>query len=237
MLGNPVYVGEAGIAALATRGFIGRSWPKRSGTTCSGSASTRTPGCPPDALQRGLARTARGRNRFPAVVRSRKSAGTPFEARSLEGRARTAHSLHRAGVQTARTCKLPTDQCAYKALISRIELSADRMKIVVRCPDVRRFLTWDDVGSVSWRQGWMERPHATELIDVPASGVRLKRLLWVPIKQRESHHTAVANIGWLVSWRAPARRESSLSMTAPLRLLTYRGSSTAKRLVSRDSCV
>ena len=84
-------------------------------------------------------------------------------------------------------------QCAYKALISRIELSPDRLKIVVRGPEVRRFLTWDGVGLFKGDKAEWGRPHAIELIDVPASIVRLKRSLWLPITQRLESHTARPN--------------------------------------------
>lgn len=84
-------------------------------------------------------------------------------------------------------------QCAYKALISRIELSPDRLKIVVRGPEVRRFLTWDGVGLFRGNRAEWERPHPTELIDVPAVTVRLKRSLWLPVRQRPENHSAVPN--------------------------------------------
>jgi site-specific DNA recombinase len=84
-------------------------------------------------------------------------------------------------------------QCAYKALISRIELTPDRMKIVVRGPEVRRFLTWDGLGLFRGDKAEWERPHPTELIDVPTSAVRLKRSLWLPIRQRAPGHANVPN--------------------------------------------
>ncbi len=84
-------------------------------------------------------------------------------------------------------------QCAYKALISHIELTPDRMKIVVRGPEVRRFLTWDGLGLFRGDKTEWERPHPTELIDVPTSAVRLKRSLWLPIRQRAPGHANVPN--------------------------------------------
>jgi len=84
-------------------------------------------------------------------------------------------------------------QCAYKALISRIELSPDRLKIVVRGPELRRFLTWDGVGLFRGNKAEWDRPHPTELIDVPAATVRLKRSLWLPIRQRTPDHSATPN--------------------------------------------
>lgn len=84
-------------------------------------------------------------------------------------------------------------QCAYKALLTRIELSPDRMKIVVRGPELRRFLTWDGIGLFRGNKAEWNRPHPTELIDVPAGMVRLKRSLWLPIKQRSESHSAIPN--------------------------------------------
>jgi hypothetical protein len=84
-------------------------------------------------------------------------------------------------------------QCAYKALIARIELSVDRMKVVVRSPELRRFLTWDGVGLFRGNREEWDRPHPVELIDVPVSTVRLKRSLWLPITQRAEGHQAKPN--------------------------------------------
>ena len=84
-------------------------------------------------------------------------------------------------------------QCAYKALISRIELTADRLKIVLRGPEVRRFLTWDGVGLFRGEKAEWSGAYPTELIDVPAAAVRLKRSLWLPVQQRTEGHTAVPN--------------------------------------------
>ena len=84
-------------------------------------------------------------------------------------------------------------QCACKALITRIELSPDRMKIVVRGPELRRFLTWDGVGLFRGNKAEWNRPHPTELLDVPAGVVRLKRSLWLPVRQRSETHAEVPN--------------------------------------------
>jgi site-specific DNA recombinase len=72
-------------------------------------------------------------------------------------------------------------------------LTPDRMKIVVRGPEVRRFLTWDGLGLFRGDKAEWERPHPTELIDVPTSAVRLKRSLWLPIRQRAPGHASVPN--------------------------------------------
>lgn len=73
---------------------------------------------------------------------------------------------------------------AYKALITRIELSTERLKIVVRGPELRRFLLWDAVGLFRGDEAQWDRPYPVELVDVPVTTVRLKRSLWLPIKER-----------------------------------------------------
>jgi DNA invertase Pin-like site-specific DNA recombinase len=79
-----------------------------------------------------------------------------------------------------------------KALIVRIELSLERVKIVVRCCEVERFLAWDGVGLFKGHSADWERSR-TELIDVPAGAIRYSRLLAMPIEPRKqiiSRHPA-----------------------------------------------
>jgi len=115
-------------------------------------------------------------------------------------------------------------QCAYKALISRIELTADRLKIVLRGPEVRRFLTWDGVGLFRGEKAEWSGPYPTELIDVPAAAVRLKRSLWLPVQQRTEDHTAIPNYR-LVRALTDARKARQLietERTEPLITLARR---------------
>lgn len=74
----------------------------------------------------------------------------------------------------------------YQALFEHIELSESRLKVVLRGPEVRRFLLWDGVGFFRGARDDWDRPHQTALIDVPVSAVRLKRSLWLPFKERQS---------------------------------------------------
>jgi site-specific DNA recombinase len=100
-------------------------------------------------------------------------------------------------------------QCAYRAMISRIELSPDRMKIVVRGPELRRFLSWDGVGLFRGEKATWHGQQRTELIDVPVGTVRLKRSLWLPVRQRAQDHRAVPNHR-LVRLLGDARRARQL---------------------------
>lgn len=84
-------------------------------------------------------------------------------------------------------------QFALKAIVERIELSEERLKIVLRVPEIGRFLGWDGVGLFHGNPSDWDRPHSIELIDVPAATVRMKRFLALPVKQREPGHEATPN--------------------------------------------
>ncbi len=66
-------------------------------------------------------------------------------------------------------------QCAVRALVSRIDVSDDRIQIVLRSSEVARFLTWTGVGLFRGEQSSLGRPCRTELLDVPVSTFRIKR--------------------------------------------------------------
>lgn len=72
-----------------------------------------------------------------------------------------------------------------RALIVRVELSLERVKIVLRCSEVARFLRWDGVGIFSpQRSDWARSK--TQMIDVSAASIRYSRLLAMPIEPRTS---------------------------------------------------
>ncbi|WP_028969870.1 recombinase family protein [Sphingomonas sp. URHD0057] len=73
---------------------------------------------------------------------------------------------------------------ALRALIARIELSLDRVKIVIRCGEAERYLKWDGVGIFKPDRGG-PRPARTHLIDVPATAIQYGRLLAMPIEARK----------------------------------------------------
>jgi site-specific DNA recombinase len=70
-----------------------------------------------------------------------------------------------------------------RALIVRIELSMERVKIVVRCSAIERFLEWDGVGIFKADKAEWHRSR-TRLIDIPANAIRYNRLLAMPVKPR-----------------------------------------------------
>jgi site-specific DNA recombinase len=88
------------------------------------------------------------------------------------------NKLSKAGSSYAKTLErsMPRfQQCALKAIIERIEISDDGVQIVLRVPEVHRFLTWSGIGFFRGDPDTWSRPHRTELIDIPTSTVRMKR--------------------------------------------------------------
>lgn len=74
-----------------------------------------------------------------------------------------------------------------KALIVRIELSLERVKIIVRCNEVEDFLAWDGVGIFKGHRDRWSRSR-TQLIDVPANSIKYQRLLVMPIEPCKLPH-------------------------------------------------
>jgi hypothetical protein len=70
-----------------------------------------------------------------------------------------------------------------RAVIVRIELSLERVKIVLRAAELDRFLRWDGIGLFRGDASDWERSR-TVLIDVPAGAIRYKRKLLMPIEPR-----------------------------------------------------
>lgn len=75
-------------------------------------------------------------------------------------------------------------RCALKVLIERIELSGTMIKIVVRSPELPAFLAWDGVGLVRGNPEEWGRPHVTDVIDIAANTICLKRELTLLMKRR-----------------------------------------------------
>jgi site-specific DNA recombinase len=99
--------------------------------------------------------------------------------------------LERLGVAGARCAKVLQTasnrqvQCALKALIERIELSEQRVKVVIRAPEVKRILGWNGTGLFRGAPDEWHRSRPVELLDVPAGAVRMKRKLALPITPRK----------------------------------------------------
>ncbi|MCL6699848.1 hypothetical protein LZ496_13795 [Sphingomonas sp. NSE70-1] len=70
-----------------------------------------------------------------------------------------------------------------QALIVRIELSLERVKIVMRLSEVERFIRWDGIGLFgSQNAEWAHS--STHLIDVPAGAIRYSSLLAMPVEPK-----------------------------------------------------
>lgn len=75
-------------------------------------------------------------------------------------------------------------QCVLKCLIERIELAETLIRIVIRVPELPRLLQWDGAGLFRGdTEGW-NRPHATEVIEIPATTICMKRELTLLLKRK-----------------------------------------------------
>ncbi|HET7575596.1 MAG TPA: recombinase family protein [Sphingomicrobium sp.] len=70
------------------------------------------------------------------------------------------------------------------ALVMRIEVSLERVKIVVRCSELERFLHWDGVGLFRGQKTDWGRIRNSHLLDVPAGTARYHRKLLMPLEPR-----------------------------------------------------
>jgi site-specific DNA recombinase len=105
----------------------------------------------------------------------------------LSRRGEQLDKLSRRAQETAKRFKDLSRQrqrLALHALIKRIELSLERVKIVLRCNEVERFLQWDGIGI--FRGEPRCRPNGkTHLLDIPADSIRTSRALALPIEPRK----------------------------------------------------
>ena len=96
-------------------------------------------------------------------------------------------------------------RCLLKSLIERIELCGTIVKIVIRVPEVPRLLQWDRLGLFHGdAQAWT-RAQATELIEVPATTICMKRELTLLLKRKVANERDRPNarlIGLLAKARA-----------------------------------
>lgn len=74
-------------------------------------------------------------------------------------------------------------QLVLKALVERIELSSTLIKIVIRTPELPRYLSWDGVGFFNGDTDAWGRPHITDVLDVPANTICMKRELTLLLKR------------------------------------------------------
>lgn len=104
--------------------------------------------------------------------------------------------LSAAGARVAKVLEAASPgrrQCALKVLVERIELSETLIKIIIRTPELPTVLAWDGVGLVRGNPDWWGRPHVTDMIDVPATTLCLKRELTLLMKKRSGSSSAKPN--------------------------------------------
>ena len=96
-------------------------------------------------------------------------------------------------------------QCVLKAVVQRIELSTGWIKVILRTPELARLLQWDGQGLFRGDvQSW-SRPHLTDILDIPAAAVSMKRELTSLLKRRNVNIASKPNarmIGLLKKARA-----------------------------------
>lgn len=119
---------------------------------------------------------------------------------------------------------------ALRAIVERIELSLERVKIVIRCSELQRFIAWDGVGLFKARPDEWARSR-TELIDVPAAAIRYDRQLSMPVRSghpsKETHSSPglkalIRQARKLQTMVDERREESTASLAASLGLPPWR---------------
>jgi DNA invertase Pin-like site-specific DNA recombinase len=98
--------------------------------------------------------------------------------------------LTAAGGQVAKFIETATPrraQCVLRSLIERIELSGGWIKVILRTPELPRVLQWDGVGLFRGDKDAWARPHVTDVIDIPANAVSMKRELTLLLKRRNAN--------------------------------------------------
>ena len=102
---------------------------------------------------------------------------------------RTLDKLCASGDRSAKLIETITPRrlaFVIKALIQRIEVSEHWLKVIIRSDEVPRLLRWDGVGLFRGDTEAWARQHATEILDVPANAVSLKRELTLLLKRRSA---------------------------------------------------
>jgi site-specific DNA recombinase len=121
-------------------------------------------------------------------------------------------SLSTLGVAAAQRLAALHDErrgLTYRALLSRIELSPERVKLVIRCEEIARFLAWDGVGFFKKDDFKSNRGAVCEIVDVPASVVRFRKSFPIPIEARPANSVCRPNRR-LVSLIEEARKVQAL---------------------------
>jgi site-specific DNA recombinase len=94
-------------------------------------------------------------------------------------------------------------------LIARGELSRDRLKLMLRCAELERFLRWDGHGLFRGDRPAWSHTEPVLLLDLPVSAVRFERSLVMPIEQADPERTARVQAG-LVALVHEARKAQAM---------------------------
>ena len=95
----------------------------------------------------------------------------------------------KAGIASRRLEGIGRDQLrsVIQAIVSRVEVSRERIKLVTRPLELEQLLNWDFVGLFRRRTEDTDHYRA-HVIDIPCAGtIRLERLLRLPIAARDAH--------------------------------------------------
>ena len=76
--------------------------------------------------------------------------------------------------------------CALRALLQRVEVYADIVRIVLRLEAIPLFLTWDGIGLFALSDVDLARARQMHVIDVTASLNRERRKQWLPVGPRRA---------------------------------------------------
>jgi hypothetical protein len=119
--------------------------------------------------------------------------------------------LSSAGAQVAKRLECASTrhvQCALKVLIERIELSPTLISIVIRTPELPGFLGWEGVALVRGDTEAWSQVHVTDLLEIPASTISMKRELTLLMKRNGANLSAKPNrrlVGLLQKARSAQR--------------------------------
>ena len=106
------------------------------------------------------------------------------------------NALSSAGSRSANLLQASTvrqKQCVLRALIERIELSSTHVNIIVRVPELSRFLGWDGTALFRGDVDAWSRPHATEALAVATNAICMKRELTLLLKRKKVDETNKPN--------------------------------------------
>ena len=96
----------------------------------------------------------------------------------------------------------------FLALIAHGEISREKIKLLIRCSELERFLLWDGRGLFQADRSAWHINESTLLLDIPANVVRFERSLVMPI-ERSAEPDAIPNAS-LVQLIREARRAQTM---------------------------